>query len=82
MRFVALFLWLALPMAGYATYQFYGTPHVIWSYRFLDNGDPHNPFAERVYTSCTYLGWGWETITVPDRHGRCPWLRLFHQDAP
>lgn len=77
MKIAALFLWLALPLAGYATYLTYGTPHMIWSYRFNDNGDQYNPYADRHYTSCTYFGWGWETVTVPAVDARCPWVRLF-----
>ena len=77
MKIAALFLWLALPLAGYATYLAYGTPHFIWSYTFWDNGDQYNPYADRHYTSCTYFGWGWETVTVPAIEARCPWVRLF-----
>lgn len=76
MKIAALFLWLALPMAGYAAYQTYGTPHMIWSYEFLANGDRFNPYAHRHYTSCTYVGWGWNTVTTPAQSARCPWVRL------
>lgn len=81
MRALALLLWLALPLAGYGVYQLYGTPHMIWSYRFVDNGDPHNPYLARHYTSCTYLGWGPQMITRPAVDGRCPWVRFFAQGA-
>ena len=77
MRTLALFLWLAVPVAGYAVYQTYGTPHMIWSYRFIDNGDRFNPYADRTYTSCTYFGWRWATVTKPAKAGRCPWVRFF-----
>tara|TARA_R110002072_G_scaffold150788_2_gene299369 strand:- start:8025 stop:8264 length:240 start_codon:yes stop_codon:yes gene_type:complete len=79
MRSIALFLWLALPIAGYATLLAFGTPHMIWSYRFVPNGDPHNPFAARHYTSCTYAGWRWHEVTVQASEGRCDWVRFFHQ---
>ena len=81
MRLAALFLWLALPIAGYATYQIAGIPHAIWSYRFVDNGDRYNPYVYRHYLDCTYIGWRWHSVTVPAKAGRCPWVRFFHQGA-
>ncbi len=77
MKIAALLLWLLLPFAGYLTYLTYGTPHMIWSYKFLDNGDQYNPYIQRHYTSCTYVGWGWNTVTAPAVSARCPWVRLF-----
>lgn len=79
MKTIALFLWLTLPIGGYATFHTLGTPHVIWSYRFVPNGNPHNPFAARHYTSCTYVGWRWHEATVPASAGRCGWVRLFQR---
>ena len=67
MKILALFLWLAVPVAGYAIYSKHGTPHVIWEYEFRPNGDPFNPYAFRHYTSCTYIGWGLRAHTVPAR---------------
>ena len=77
MKLAALFLWLALPLAGYATYQLYGTPHLIWSYKFIANGARYDLRVPRVYTSCTYVGWGPRTLTVPAVAARCPWVRFF-----
>ena len=77
MKVIALFLWLAVPIGGYAIYRTYGTPHLIWSYQFLDNGDRYNPYAARTYTSCTYVGWGPRTLTVPAVASRCLWVRFF-----
>jgi len=76
MKFAALFLWLILPLTGYATYQLYGTPHGLWRYEFRPNGDPFNPHAYRHYTSCTYVGWRWHSVTLPAENARCPWVRL------
>ena len=81
MRIVALFLWLALPIAGYVTYVTFGTPHLVVSYHFLDNGDRHNPYAKRTYTRCRYLGWSWHEVTTGAPAGRCPWVRFFHQGS-
>ncbi|MEM9699406.1 MAG: hypothetical protein AAF943_11510 [Pseudomonadota bacterium] len=77
MRIAALFLWLAFPLAGYGIYAAYGTPHVIWEYTFRDNGARYDPFAQRIYTSCTYLGWGLRPHRVPARDARCPWVQMF-----
>lgn len=77
MKIFALFLWLALPMAGYAIYSHYGMPHLIWGYEFRSNGDPYDSYADRHYTSCTYFGWGLRTLTVPARDAKCPWVRMF-----
>jgi len=78
MRIAALLLWLALPLAGVAVYYTIGTPHGLWRYQFRANGDANNPFADRFYTSCTYVGWRWHEVTVPAAAGRCPWVRFFH----
>jgi len=76
MKFAALFLWLALPIAGYATYQLYGSPHLIWSYEFRANGARYDPTVPRYYTSCTYVGWDLRTVTLPAQAARCTWVRL------
>jgi hypothetical protein len=80
MRFAALFLWLAVPLAGYATYAAYGLPHIPWSYTFVANGEPHNPFAERYYTTCTFTGW-YGTFTVNAQNGRCGWVHFFKENS-
>ena len=77
MKIAALFLWLIVPLGGYAIYTSYGTPHVIWEYSFRDNGARYDPFAPKHYTSCTYLGWGLRTMRVPDKGGSCPLVRFF-----
>ncbi|MEP1574582.1 hypothetical protein [Roseibium album] len=71
-----LFLWLIPLLAGGVTIAFLGTPHVVVSYRFFDNGDRHNPLAARYYIDCTYLGWT-GLQKVPSRDGHCAWLRWF-----
>lgn len=82
MRIAALFLWLVLPVIGYAAYASDGLPHMIYSYRFHNNGDPYDPFKERYYTSCTYVG-PYGSITVPASYGKCPLVRFFREeDAP
>ncbi len=79
MKLAALFLWLTLPIAGYAAYASEGLPHMILSYSFKNNGDPYDPFKDRYYTSCTYWG-AYGFITVPAPFGRCPLVRFFKEE--
>ena len=76
MRFAAMFVWVVLPLAGYAAYATWGVPHFCWSYRFEDNGDPFNPLAKRHYLECSFVGPLGE-LTLPAEAGRCPWIRFF-----
>lgn len=76
LKYASLFVWL--PIAGF-TYEAYAAserPHVIWEYKFYDNGDRYNPRAERDYITCTYIGPHGE-FTVPAHFGKCPWVRMF-----
>lgn len=78
MKIAALFLWLAVPLGAYGVYVTYGTPHLIWSYEFRANGARYDLRVPRDYITCTYVGWGPRTLTVPAVSARCPWVRLFH----
>lgn len=76
MRIAALFLWIIVPVGLWIVYTTYGTPHIVGTYRFIDNGDIYNPSAHRRYVDCTYYGWE-GAITVPAIQERCPWVRFF-----
>lgn len=76
MKIAALFLWLVVPIGVGISYTTYGTPHVVGTYRFFDNGDMYNPHAHRRYIDCTYYGWE-GPITVPAVNERCAWVRFF-----
>ena len=80
MKIAALFLWLAIPLAGYVTYATKGLPHFPWSYTFVDNGDANNPFADRYYLTCTFFGW-YGTFTVDAEYGRCGWFYFFKENG-
>lgn len=80
LKYLALFLWIIGAGALYGLHGAYGLPHMIWSYKFWDNGDPHNPFAERHYTSCTFIGF-YGSFTVDAVDGRCGWVRLFKEQG-
>ena len=81
-RFLRLsyFLWIIVPLALYGSYHLYGLPHVIWSYRWIDHGQGHDPFAFRHYTECTFVG-PYGAFTVYPGDGSCGWLRFYHDPA-
>jgi hypothetical protein len=79
MRYAALFLWLAVPLGVWSVYVGWGTPHAIWEYQFLDNGNPNDPLAPRFYTSCTFIGWT-GVVRVPAEAGKCAWVRFFKEE--
>lgn len=76
LKYLSLFLWIAGAALVYGLCAVHGLPHLIWSYEFRDNGDPHNPYAERYYTACTFLG-PHGAFRVPASNGRCGWVRFF-----
>lgn len=76
-RYAAMWLWLAAPAAVFAAYVAYGTPHMIISYTFHDNGRRFDPWAERHYITCTFVGWSGEFVTVGAHNGKCGWVRFF-----
>ncbi|MEM7522452.1 MAG: hypothetical protein AAF360_01570 [Pseudomonadota bacterium] len=78
LAYASLFLWTLVPVAIAGVYHAKGTPHLIWSYTFAPNGDPHNPFADRHYWTCTYWGLSGQH-TVPATAGHCSWVRFFHE---
>ena len=80
MRYAALFLWVLVPLGLWLAVTLWGTPHMLTTYRFHDNGDRWNPRAQRVHIDCTY--WGYVgRITVPAEQGRCSWVRFFKAGA-
>ena len=71
---------LAPPGLTWLALSIWGTPHMVWTYRFHDNGAPYDPRVERHYIDCTYIGWD-RTVTVPAQGGRCPWFRLLKSET-
>ncbi|MEM7746194.1 MAG: hypothetical protein AAF409_21070 [Pseudomonadota bacterium] len=80
MKTASLFMWVLVPAALWAVLVIWGSPHIVLSYRFLDNGDRYNPLAERHYTECTYFG-ALGALPVPAEHGTCPWIRFFKAES-
>lgn len=70
------FIWVIILVAVGLIYQTYGLPHMIWSYDFRNNGQGYDPFADRYYTRCTYIGpYGSFTDRFP-QNGSCDWFQL------
>ena len=80
LSYLSLGLWLLLPLAAYGVTLVWGTPHLIVSYTFYDNGRPYDPFADRHYTSCTFVGLTGRSVTTPADFGRCGWVRFFKEN--
>lgn len=79
-KLVAFLLWLMIPLGLWLAMATWGTPHLVLSYRFYDNGRPYDPLTPRIYASCDYLGInGW--VTVRATQGTCPWVRFFKVDG-
>ena len=55
MRNLRYFVWVIFPVAFFVAYLLLGLPHMIWSYDWRDNGT-HDPFVERHYTRCSFIG--------------------------
>jgi hypothetical protein len=82
-RFIKLgyFLWLVVPLGLWAGYDAFGLPHTIWSYSWIDEGQGMDPFAERHYTRCTFIG-PYGTFTQNAEYGRCSYVKFFKAGAP
>lgn len=67
-------IWIIFPVALYLIYLIFGLPHIIWSYSWRNDGQGHDPFANRYYTKCVYIGsYGEFTIHNPN-DGECDWF--------
>jgi hypothetical protein len=61
-------LWLPAVGALFTAVALFGTPHVLWTYRY--SGSPE----AKHYLSCDYVGRDSQTV-VPS-HGTCPLIAL------
>ncbi|MEO0960194.1 MAG: hypothetical protein AAFW01_07995 [Pseudomonadota bacterium] len=78
MRVVALFLWVVVPLGLWLAVWLWGTPHVLWTYRY--HGPSAYGTAPRHHIDCTYVGWT-GARTAPAEKARCPWIRFFKPRA-
>lgn len=79
MKIAALFLWLLVPLGLWLGVTQLGTPHVIWTYRYVGTGDPYSSTLRR-HVDCTYLGWT-GAVARPAEAGRCPWIRFIRAEG-
>ncbi|MDF1803191.1 hypothetical protein [Thalassovita sp.] len=73
------FVWVIVPACLWLTYQMTGLPHVIASYSWVDEGRGMDPFAQRYYTRCRFIG-PYGQFELPAQHGRCGWVRFIKQE--
>ncbi|MEO0624687.1 MAG: hypothetical protein AAFU49_12945 [Pseudomonadota bacterium] len=79
MKLLALFLWINVPMGLWLAVWLWGTPHALWTFRYVDPGNPYST-APRRHIDCTYLSWT-GSRTAPAVAERCPWIRFFKPEA-
>ena len=70
------FLWLAVPAAIYGIQSAYGLPHLRVSYTWIDQGQGYDPFADRYYTHCVFVGPFGRFDFYPS-DGSCAWIRFY-----
>ena len=86
MRMMRFFWWIFIPVGVYLAYQTMkfsaGLPHFIWSYSWVDEGQGYDPWAERYYTRCTFIG-PYGSFTTTPNIGKCGWIifRKNHLDG-
>ena len=78
MRILRYFMWIIIPVTVYLAYLILGLPHFIWSYSWADEGQGYNPWANRTYTRCTFIG-PYGSYTIIPNNGRCDWI-IFRKD--
>ncbi len=67
-------IWAIVPIALCLVYIAFGLPHFRWQYTWLNEGQGHDPLAQRHYLSCTFWGpYGRFTVNHPAR-GECDWI--------
>lgn len=74
MRRLRFMAWPAVPLALYIAYAAVGLPHIRWSFTWVDEGQGHDPLADRFFLSCTFWGpFGRFTFDHP-ADGKCAWV--------
>lgn len=73
---LSYFAWVLVPVGLWLTYETFGLPHGIWSYSWIDQGQGMNPFADRTYTRCRFIG-PYGLFDEPAERGHCAWVKFF-----
>lgn len=75
------FAWVIVPVTIYLGYLAFGLPHMIWSYEWRYTRQSQNPYANRYYTRCTFIGpYGAFTIFHP-KGGNCGWIKFYKNNG-
>lgn len=77
---LSYFAWLVVPLGLWLAYDVLGLPHGLWSYSWIDQGQGMDPYAERYYTRCTFIG-PYGVFTERAEYGRCAWVKFFKEGA-
>lgn len=77
---ISYFLWIIVPLALWLAYQSFGLPHMIWSYSWRDTGQGMDPFLQRTYTRCSFIG-PYGEFDQRAVNGRCAWVRFIKKDS-
>lgn len=75
------FFWIIAPIAVYAIYLVYGLPHFIWNYSWKNDGQGYDPFVNRTYARCTYIGPYGEFAIRHPADGKCGWVRFYKKSG-
>ena len=77
---ISYFVWIIVPLALWVAYESFGLPHVIWSRSWIDQGQGMNPFAQRHYTRCLFIG-PYGQFDQNAINGRCGLVRFFVEES-
>lgn len=77
---VRYFFWIIVPLVLWLAFQTFGLPHMIWEYSWIDQGQGMNPYAERIYTRCSFIG-PFGLFDQNPINGRCGLVRFFKEGS-
>ena len=78
-RYLLMWAWVIVPVIVFLIYLIFGLPHVNIEYQYrAHNGGYYDPFAERTYYTCTFIG-PYGAFKRPATNGKCEWFRFFKE---
>ena len=80
LAYAKFLIWIVVPLSFWGATEFFGLPHIRWSYTWIDEGQGYDPFARRHYTRCTF--WGPNgSITIHPTGGNCGSVQFFKAEG-
>ena len=70
------FIWIIVPITLYAMFLVWGLPHIAFNYKWRNDGQGYDPFANRWYISCEYVG-PYGSYFYRPKDGKCPWFLFY-----